>query len=262
MMQLNLEGKVAIVTGANRGIGAGIARQLAAEGMRVSLVARDEALLGETAADIRQASGADVTTVAIDLRAPASAQTAVDRTVAAFGHVDLLVNNAGATKRGDFFELTEDDWQDGLALKLHGYVRMTRAAWPRLSSTQGGIVNVVGIGAWTGVGEFTIGGVVNAGLMNFTKAMADLGKRDGVRVCAVNPGRIATDRLERNLQRIANQSGTDRQQAAALLLKECGINRFGTPDEIGAAVAFLASSAASFAQGTILDIDGGETRAI
>jgi NAD(P)-dependent dehydrogenase (short-subunit alcohol dehydrogenase family) len=135
--------------------------------------------------------------------------------------------------------------------------------WPRLVEEQGAIVNIVGIGAWTGIGQFTIGGVVNAALMNFTKAMADIGKRDGVRVCAVNPGRIRTDRLTRNIQRIADASGVGTDEATTMLLGECGINRFGTPDEIGQAVAFLASSSvAAFAQGTILDIDGGETRAI
>jgi 3-oxoacyl-[acyl-carrier protein] reductase len=185
----------------------------------------------------------------------------VEQTVERFGQLDLVVNNAGATKRGDFFTLSDDDWHDGLELKLHGYVRMTRAAWPHLMKTHGTLVNIVGVGAWTGIGEFTIGGVVSAGLMNFTKAMADLGKRDGVRVCAVNPGQIRTDRLERNIQRIAQGLSVSPEEATTMLLKECGINRFGTADEIGQAVAFMASSAASFAQGAILDIDG-ETRAI
>ena len=261
-MELNLKDKVAIVTGANRGIGAGVALQLALEGMNVALVARDAERLDQTADDIRQRTGRKVVTVPCDLKAPESAAAAVERTVGAFGRIDLLVNNAGATRRADFFELTEEDWEDGLALKLHGYVRMTRAVWPRLVEVQGTIINIVGVGAWTGTGEFTIGGVVNAALMNFTKSMADIGKRDGVRVCAVNPGRIQTERLTRNIQRIAESSGVDNEEAAARLLKECGINRFGTPDEIGQAVAFLASGAAAFAQGAILDIDGGETRAI
>ncbi|MGQ7932664.1 SDR family oxidoreductase [Paraburkholderia sp. D1E] len=261
-MELNLEHKVAIVTGANRGIGAGVARQLAQEGMRLVLVARDAAKLEETADDLRRRYGVTVLPLACDLREGSSASAVLQQTIGRFEQLDLLVNNAGATRRGDFFELTDDDWQDGLALKLHGYVRMTRAAWPHLAKTNGTTVNIVGVGAWTGIGEFTIGGAVNAGLMNFTKAMADLGKRDGVRVCAVNPGRIKTDRLERNIQRIAQASDIAPEEASARLLNECGINRFGSPDEIGLAVAFMASSAASFAQGAILDIDGGETRAI
>lgn len=261
-MELNLKDKVAIITGANRGIGAGVALQLALEGMNVALVARDAERLDLTADDIRQRTGRKVITLPCDLRVPESAAAVVEQTFGAFGRVDLLVNNAGATRRADFFDLTEEDWQDGLALKLHGYVRMTRAVWPRLVEVQGTIVNIVGVGAWTGTGEFTVGGVVNAALMNFTKSMADIGKRDGVRVCAVNPGRIKTDRLTRNIQRIAESSGVSIEEATAQLLKECGIKRFGTPDEIGQAVAFLASGAAAYAQGAILDIDGGETRAI
>ncbi len=261
-MELNLKDKVAVVTGANRGIGAGVARQLALEGMNLALVARDADQLDRAADSIRQSTGREVVTLPVDLRTPGSAATIIEQTFSAFGRVDLLVNNAGATRRGDFFDLTDEDWQDGLALKLPGYVRMTRAAWTRLIEVQGTIVNIVGIGAWTGIGEFTIGGVVNAALMNFTKAMADIGKRDGVRVCAVNPGRIKTDRLTRNIQRIAESSGLDTEEATARLLKECRINRFGTPDEIGQAVTFLASGAAAFAQGAILDIDGSETRAI
>ncbi|BCZ82810.1 3-oxoacyl-[acyl-carrier protein] reductase [Paraburkholderia steynii] len=261
-MELNLKDKVAIVTGGNRGIGAGVARQLAREGMRLALVARDGDKLTAMANALRESSDASVLTIACDLREREAAASVIERTLARFGHLDLLVNNAGATRRGDFFELTDDDWEDGLALKLHGYVRMTRAAWPQLANTQGTVVNIVGVGAWTGIGEFTIGGVVNAGLMNFTKAMADLGKRDGVRVCAVNPGRIRTDRLERNIARIAQNEGVAPEVATQMLLNECGINRFGSPDEIGQAVAFMASDAASFAQGAILDIDGGETRAI
>jgi NAD(P)-dependent dehydrogenase (short-subunit alcohol dehydrogenase family) len=261
-MELNLTDKVAVVTGANRGIGAGVAWQLALEGMNVVLVARDSERLERTADEIRQSTGRRIIALPCDLKVPESATSIVEQAFNAFGRIDLLVNNAGATKRGDFFEMTDEDWQDGFALKLHGYVRMTRAAWPRLVEVRGTIVNIVGVGAWTGIGEFTIGGAVNAALMNFTKAMADIGKRDGVRVCAVNPGRIRTDRLTRTIQRIAEASGHDTEGATALLLKECGINRFGTPDEIGQAVAFLASSAAAFAQGAILDVDGGETRAI
>ncbi|MBN3807634.1 SDR family oxidoreductase [Paraburkholderia sp. Ac-20347] len=261
-MDLSLSGKTAIVTGANRGIGLGVARELAREGMRVALVARDAELLAQVAHDLQQRFDRDVLTIACDLREREAAASVVERAVSYFGQLDLVVNSAGATKRGDFFSLTDDDWQDGLELKLHGYVRMTRAAWPHLARREGAIVNVVGVGAWTGIGEFTVGGVVNAGLMNFTKAMADLGKRDGVRVCAVNPGRIRTERLERNIERIAGAHGIAPEDASARLLAECGINRFGEPEEIGRAVAFLASPAASFAQGTLFDIDGGETRAI
>ena len=125
-MDLNLAGKTALVTGASRGIGASIAQELAREGVRVCLAARDRSRLDEVAGGIAAISGSNRTiTIAGDLRQPAAVQAAVDAAVGAFGRLDILVNNAGATKRADFFTLTEEDWQDGFALKFHGYVRAT-----------------------------------------------------------------------------------------------------------------------------------------
>src|SRR5262249_51232831 len=136
---------------------------------------------------------------AADLRLPDAPAALVDATVARFGGVDLVVNNAGATKRDDFFKLTDDDFADGFALKYFAHVRLVRAAWPHLATAGGTIVQVIGIGGKTPGADFTIGGSVNAALMAFVKAMADRGVRDGVRVCAVNPGSIATDRLQRRI---------------------------------------------------------------
>lgn len=261
-MDLGLGGKVALVTGANRGIGAAIATELANEGMHLCLVARDSDRLAETAARLRKAANVNIHVVSSDLRDPAAADAAVARAVEQLGGLDLLVNNAGATKRADFFTLTEEDWQDGFALKFHGYVRMTRAAWPYLSRAGGNIVNIVGIGSRTGAAEFTIGGSVNAALLNFTKAMADIGIANGVRVNAINPGLIETDRFVRNVERTMAARGITREQAVAFLISSYGTTRVGRPEEIGALVAYLASAKADFIQGSIIDIDGGATRSL
>jgi NAD(P)-dependent dehydrogenase (short-subunit alcohol dehydrogenase family) len=261
-MELALNGKIALVTGSNRGIGAAIAAELASEGMGLCLVARDSDKLHEVADEIRCAHNVDVRVVALDLRDPAAPGQAVAAAIGHFGRLDLVVNNAGATKRADFFTLTEEDWQDGFALKFHGYVRMTRAAWPHLREFKGSIVNIAGIGSRAGSAEFTIGGSVNVAILNFTKAMADIGITQGVRVNAINPGLIETERFIRNVQRTMRERGLSREQALAFLIASHGTTRVGQPREIGGLVAYLASSRADFIQGCIIDIDGGATRSL
>jgi 3-oxoacyl-[acyl-carrier protein] reductase len=180
---MNLKGKAAIVTGASRGIGRAIALHLAREGAQVLLTARNRKALEEAAAE----AGAQARVCACDLREPESAREIAERARHDFGGIDILVNNAGATKRGDFESLTEEDWQDGFALKFFGAVRLTRAVWPHLRSRSGSLVNIAGAGGRTPGPQFTIGGSVNAALLSFTKAMADVGIRDGVQVNTINP---------------------------------------------------------------------------
>jgi NAD(P)-dependent dehydrogenase (short-subunit alcohol dehydrogenase family) len=262
-MDLNLSGKVALVTGASRGIGASIAIELAREGVQVCLAARDKTKLDQVAGSIAAINRSNRTAVvAGDLRDPAAPKAAVDATIAAFGRLDIVVNNAGATKRADFFTLTEEDWQDGFALKFHGYVRTTHAAWPHLRESRGCIVNIVGVGSRAGSAEFTIGGSVNVALLNFTKAMADIGIKDGVRVNAINPGLVETERFGRNIERVSRDHGFNREQAIAYLLSSHGTTRVGQPEEIGWLTAYLASSKADFIQGCVIDIDGGATRSL
>lgn len=257
-MELNLKNKVALITGASRGIGYAIAQTLSAEGMRVALVARSQDLLETLAARLPS----EATVIATDLRHPTAPADAVSATLARFGALDLLVNNAGATKRGDFLELTEDDWQDGFALKFYSAVRCSRAAWKHLQASQGAIINIIGVGGRTGTAEFAIGGSVNAALMNLTKVLADRGVKDGVRVNAINPGSIATERLQVRIKKLAQEQKVDEAEAATLLAQKQSIARFGQPEEIARAVAFLASTQSAYTQGSILDIDGGQTRTL
>ena len=257
-MHLSLSGKVAIVTGASRGIGRAIAQTLAAEGMRLSLVARSGDQLNELAATL----ATDCLVQAVDLRSPEAAAAVVEATTKRFGGIDLLVNNAGSTKRGDFLELTDAEWDDGFALKFFGAMRLSRAAWPQLTARQGAIVNIIGIGGRSGSAEFTIGGSVNAALRLLTKALADRGVTDGVRVNAINPGFIKTDRLTLRVRSFADEHQLSMADAEARLARDAGVRRFGEPQEIAAAVAFLASPACAYCHGALLDIDGGQTRTL
>jgi 3-oxoacyl-[acyl-carrier protein] reductase len=139
---------------------------------------------------------------------------------------------------------------------------MTRAAWPHLRETKGCIVNIAGVGAHEGSADFTIGGSVNVALLNFTKAMADIGIRQGVRVNAVNPGLIETERYNNNVERMMREQSLTRAQAVAARLARHRTTRVGRPEEVGTLVAYLASGKADFIQGALIDIDGGSTRAL
>ena len=257
-MDLQLREKVAIVTGASKGIGRAIAQLLVDEGMRVTVAARSRDELISLAAS----SGDACFVQAVDLRLPDTPSAVVDATVARFGRLDVLVNNAGATKRGDFLALPDEDWADGFALKFFGAMRSSRAAWPHLQASRGCIVNIVGVGGRTGSAEFAIGGAVNAALLNLTKVLADRGVKDGVRVNAINPGGIATDRLTTRIRSFAAERGLDPSAAEGELAKSSGVARFGQPEEIARLVAFLASPLAGFCQGSIVDADGGQTRTL
>ena len=255
-MELNLTGKTAIITGASRGIGKSIAQTLSAEGMNLTLVAR-------SALDDFSASLPTVCLpLSIDMRYADSAARVVDATLEKFGALDLVVNNAGATKRGDFLSLTDEEWTDGFALKFYGAMRLSRAAWTHLMQSKGSIINIIGIGGRTGSAEFAIGGTVNAALMNLTKVLADRGIKDGVRVNAINPGSIATERLQTRIKTFATEQNINIEEATLQMVKKLNIARFGNPEEIARVVAFLASPQAAYMQGTVVDVDGGATRAL
>src|SRR5258708_9865002 len=144
-MELGLNGKVAIVTGASRGIGRAIAAELAGAGGDVVLTARDAGALEGVAVDIRSGLGRKALVHAADLRQPEASSQVVAAALAAFGTIDIVVNNAGATKRGNFFELTDGDFEDGFALKFYATVRLTRAAWPHLKKSGGAILHIIGL---------------------------------------------------------------------------------------------------------------------
>jgi len=258
---MTLKGKISIVTGASRGIGRAIALRLAAAGSNVVLTARDQTLLDAAAAEAR-ASGAAAESIALDLREPGSGKRVAEFAVSRFGRIDIVVNNAGATKRGDFLELTDDDFADGFALKYFGALRLTRAAWPHLKSAGGSVVFISGAGGRTPGAHFAIGGSVNAALLSLTKALADLGVRDGVQVNAINPGTIRTARYTARRNAMATERGLDPEAAEREFIKSSAITRIGEPEEIAAMVELIVGPEGRMFQGSLIDMDAGSTKTI
>jgi NAD(P)-dependent dehydrogenase (short-subunit alcohol dehydrogenase family) len=256
-----LAGKVIVVTGASRGIGRAIALRIARDGAKVVLAARDAATLAKVVDEITK-HGGTATALPIDLRSPDAADAVVNEALQAYGRIDSIVNNAGATKHGDFFELSEADWADGFALKFYSAVRLSRAAWPHLKKTRGSVLNIIGTGGRTPGASFTIGGSVNGACLSFTKALADIGIRDGVQVNAINPGWVRTDRLRHLLEKEAAEHGGSLEAAAEEVARKANIVRMGDPEDVANLAAYILSPESRLMQGAMIDLDGGMTKTI
>lgn len=258
---MRLKGKTAIITGASRGIGRAIALRLASEGANAVLCARDGRALGEAVGEIQSGHGAGAA-ISLDLRLPDTPARLAEFAVERFGGIDIVVNNAGATKRGEFEKLTDEDWADGFALKFFGAMRLTRAAWPHLKTSSGSVIFISGIGGRTPGGQFAIGGSVNAALLSFTKALAETGLRDGVQVNCINPGTIRTGRFQARLDAFAAEKGIAAAEAKECFLREHKISRIGEPGDIAALAAFIASPEGRLLHGSLIDMDAGATKTI
>jgi 3-oxoacyl-[acyl-carrier protein] reductase len=256
-MELGLKGKIALVTGSSRGIGAGTALALAVEGCDVMLTGRDVKALDEVAAAIR-ATGRRAAIATLDLRENDAPGKLIEQVKREFGGLDILVNNAGATKRGDFLTLTDADWADGYALKFFAHVRLVRAAWPTLMERHGSLVTIGGTGGRKPTAEFTIGSSVNAAVAAFSKCMADRGKEDGVQVNCIHPSMVETDRLWRRIKAEMERTGWPEDKTRKEMCRGFGITRFGKVDDVADLITFLVSSRATWFHGATFDLDGGE----
>src|SRR6266852_1974671 len=239
-MELGLKGKVALVTGSSRGIGRGIALAFGEEGCDLMLTGRDARALEDVAQSIR-GKGGKVAVRALDLRDPSAAETLVEAAKSEFGGLDILINNAGTTKRGDFLALTDADWEDGYALKLFAHVRLARAAWPLLKERRGSLIAIGGTSGRKPEKHFTIGSSVNAAVAAFTKALADLGKQDGVQVNCIHPSLVDTARQSRRIAAEMKRTGQPEAAVRDQFCREVGTTRFGTPDDVASLACFIVS---------------------
>jgi 3-oxoacyl-[acyl-carrier protein] reductase len=252
---------VAIVTGASQGIGRATAIRLAHDFSALVLVARNRANLEETAAAVK-AAGARALVIDADLAEAEAAQRVVGQTLAAFDRIDALINIAGAVPQIDLFEMTDAQWEGGLALKLHGARRLSIAAWPALKAAKGAVVLMSGNSALFPKASYAAVGTINAAIVALAKAFSDRGITDGVQVNSVLPGPVMTGRRRSYLQHWAPLHNMTVEEATESFPREAGIARYGEPAEIAELMAFLVSPGARWMTGSTLRMDGGEVKSI
>ena len=240
-MDLDLTGKLAVVTGSSKGIGAAIARRLADEGCDLVIVGRNQAALERGAAAINRETGRRCDVFAADLSRSEDVAALSDR----WGHADILVNNAGAIPGGRLEDIDEATWRAAWDLKVFGYINLTRAVIAKMAARGSGvIVNIIGAAAQLRDPSYICGVTGNAALTAFTMSLGSDSHKYGVRVVGISPGPVATERL---LQLETSVESS----------KSRPFSRAATPEEIASAAAFLASPASGYTSGTVLMVDGG-----
>ncbi|OAE57772.1 short-chain dehydrogenase [Achromobacter insolitus] len=262
-MDLQLKGKVAVVTGGSLGIGRAVTEALAAEGVRVAIVARRQAQLDEVAAEITRATGVEVLGVAADVSDTEQVNAMMQRVAEHFGRVDILINGAahpGGLVRSEIDEADPEGLLEDINIKVVGYMRCAKAAAPHMR--RGGFGRIVNIGGLTGRGSKQLSGMRNVAICHMTKTLSDQLGPHGITVNVIHPGVVETPHIHELYEKEAARQGLSAAQVEANYAKATPIRRVLQPAEIADAVLFLASPRAGAITGESLGVDGGITRGI
>src|ERR1700678_1024220 len=252
---------VAVVTGASQGIGKATSLRLARDFSALVLVARDKENLDAMAAEVRQI-GADALVIACYLRQPEAAGAVVRTALERYGRIDALLNIAGAVPQIDLFEMTDGQWDDGMALKFHGARRLTMRAWDALKASNGSVVLMSGSASLAPKPGNAAVAAINAAIDALAKAFAEQGIKDGVQVNSVSPGAVMSGRRRAFLRSWAPAHNLAVEEAIKKFPEQAGITRLGKPEEIADLMSYLVSPAAKWMTGSSVRMDGGEIKCI
>lgn len=255
-MKCSMEGRNALITGGSLGIGRAIAKGFIGAGANVAIVARQQDVLDEAAADIAKAGAGEVVTVAADVATADGCKRAFEEAEKSLGQIDVLVNNAGSSARAPFVDISDAEWQADIDLKLFAAIRLTRLAFPMMKDRKWGrVINILNTGAKAPPAEGAPTAVTRAAGMALTKVLAGEGAAANVLVNSLHVGRIESNQWVK--RHAAEGKGRSLEDFYAEMGKGLPMGRVGTAEEFANAAVFLASDAGSYITGAAINVDGG-----
>ena len=252
-MDLILNNKTALITGASKGIGKAIAQSMAQEGCNLILTARSEDKLNDLRSNLQKQHNISVEIIAIDL----SLKNSVEKVSDFAGDIDILINNAGAIPPGNLSDIDENTWREAWNLKVFGYINLTRLIYNKMKKSKKGVIlNIIGAAGQKPMYNYIAGTTANAGLMAFTKALSNGSTENGIRVLGINPGLTTSDRLITMMRGQAKEKLGDEEKWEELF-KDLPFERAAKAEEVADLTTFLVSPRCSYISGTIISIDAG-----
>ena len=256
-MDLQLRGKVALVTAASKGLGKATARQFAREGAKLAICARSE-LINKTAAEIASETGTEVLSLRADVTSQADIERVINATVEKFGGLDILVTNAGGPPSGTFDDIDLATWETSINLTLLSTVRLVKSALPHLrQSKAAAILTITSTSTKQPVQNLVLSNSIRLAVIGLTKTLSYHLAGDKIRVNSILPGWTYTERVEELINARIAKSGETKEAEIAKLNAAVPLGRIGTPEEFANVAVFLSSPAASFLNGVMLQVDGG-----
>jgi len=261
-MDLNLQGKTALVAASSQGLGFAIAERLVREGANVMISGRDEDKLRHKVLELEQIGGGKAAFQKADISKNEDIKQLVSSTVEQFGGIQLLVNNAGGPPAGSFEEMSDETWQASFELNLLSYIRLIREALPYLKEQGGKILNIASSSIKEPIPGLILSNTFRTGIIGLSKTLASEFAPYNILINTIAPGRIATDRIIHLDQVNADKFGVDRETIETRAKQEIPLKRYGTPEEFANVAAFLLSDANSYMTGNAYLVDGGLVKSI